>query len=87
MVKKTAPPKTRNVKKAAGSVKEDVLAPNEDSPEVITVESAIPMVEREGEKGLSPVERRWLDTIVEMRDKPTDWATPGTSRAALPWSA
>lgn len=37
-------------------------------------DTAVPMVERSEGKSLSPIERRWLDTIVEMRDKPTDFS-------------
>ena len=34
----------------------------------------IPLVETSAAKAISPVERRWLDSLVEIREKPTDFS-------------
>ncbi len=73
MAKKTALPKSRSkVIEGGAADRAEVLV--EEASEARTADVAIPMVERSEEKGLSPIERRWLDTIVEMRDKPTDFS-------------
>ena len=74
MVKKAVSRKTRTAAPPAPPEDEHLALSPYIEDESVFEQRQIPLIERSEDKNLSPVERRWLDSMVDIRDKPTDFS-------------
>lgn len=64
----------KKVKVAEQADAQQLFETEPDATAIEIEDDAIPLVESSSAKGISPVERRWLDSLVEIREKPTDFS-------------